>query len=56
MIADKGPNAVYDGDERNKAARSMKCVIANIQNAGDDNLQTEEQIRVNLGIDQLERK
>tara|TARA_B100001250_G_C19359596_1_gene597048 strand:- start:35 stop:610 length:576 start_codon:yes stop_codon:yes gene_type:complete len=37
-----------------KLQESMKCVIANVQNAGDDNLQTDEQIRVNLGIDQLE--
>ena len=37
-----------------KLQESMKCVIANVLNAGDDNLQTDEQIRVNLGIDQLE--
>jgi len=33
---------------------SMKIVIANVQNAGDDDLQSDEQIRQNLGIDKLE--
>ena len=35
-------------------AESMKIVIANVQNAGDDDLQSDEQIRQNLGIDSLE--